>query len=244
METDCSGIMWEQHCDKQVESVGFKPVGEEWQSCYCHPALRLFLVAYLDDLKMAGPKDNLDKGWSLLLKGRDIEPPVPIGVYLGCGHEEGTMKIGDITARTVTYNMEDFLSSCVDCCLELAGNGVKLRRLLLLSWLRIREPHPKELLVNLVRAVNVRGENTPFQPTFTNRRKTSIGMCRQGRRWLMSAMAPPTTPATGSCMPCLILSKWSMTRPKTAVVRIVRIMGGRPLLHLMLVVFNLLLLRF
>ena len=40
-----------------------------------------------------------------------------------------------------------------------------------------------------------------------------------------------------------------MTRPKTVVVmllllRIVRIMGGRPLLRLMLVVFNLLLLRF
>ena len=36
------------------------------------------------------------------------------------------MKIGDITAITMTYNMEDFLSSCVDRYLELAGNGVKL----------------------------------------------------------------------------------------------------------------------
>ena len=76
---------------------------------------------------MSGPKENLGKGWPLIRKGLDIEPPVPIGVYLGCSHEEGTMKIGDITARTMTYNMEDFLSSCVDRYLELAGNGIKLK---------------------------------------------------------------------------------------------------------------------
>ena len=94
---------------------------------YFHPALRLFLVVYVDDSKMAGQKDNLDKVWSLLRTGLDIEPPVPIGVYLGCTHEEGTMKIGDVIARTMTYNMEYFLSSCVDRYLELAGNGVKLQ---------------------------------------------------------------------------------------------------------------------
>ena len=63
----------------------------------------------------------------LYSRGLVIETPVPIGVYLGCGHEEGTMKVGDILARTMTYNMEDFLTSCVDRYLELAGNGVKLR---------------------------------------------------------------------------------------------------------------------
>ena len=122
-----SGTMWEQHCDTHVKSVGFAPVGEEWHSCYFHHKLRLFLVIYVDDFKMAGPKDNLPNGWSLLQKGLVIETPVPIGVYLGCGHEEGTMKVGDIVARTMTYNMEDFLTSCVDRYLELAGDGVKLR---------------------------------------------------------------------------------------------------------------------
>eukprot|EP00972_Heterocapsa_arctica_P014359 2112435-Heterocapsa_arctica.AAC.1 len=50
-----------------------------------------------------------------------IEPPTPAGVYLGCGHEVGVIKMGCVLARTVTYNMEDFLSSCVDRYLELAG---------------------------------------------------------------------------------------------------------------------------
>ena len=82
---------------------------------------------YVDDFKMAGPKGNLASGWSLLQKGLVIETPVPIGIYLGCGHEGGTMKVGGIVARTMTYDMEDFLASCVDRYLELAGNGVKLR---------------------------------------------------------------------------------------------------------------------
>ena len=64
-----SGTMWEQHCDKHVKSVGFKSVGGEWRSCYFHPALRLYVVVYVDDFKMAGPKDNIDKGWLLLRKG-------------------------------------------------------------------------------------------------------------------------------------------------------------------------------
>ena len=82
---------------------------------------------YVDDFKLSGPKENLSKGWSLIRKGIDVEPPVPIGVYLGCSHEEGTMKVGNIVARTMTYNMEYFLTSCVDRYLELAGNGVKLK---------------------------------------------------------------------------------------------------------------------
>ena len=61
-----SGTMWEVHCDKHVQSVGFKLVGEEWQSCYFHPTLKLYLVVYVDDFKLSGPKGNLSKGWSLI----------------------------------------------------------------------------------------------------------------------------------------------------------------------------------
>ena len=91
-----------------MSSVGFAPVGEEWPSCYFQYKLRLFFVIYVDDFKMAGPKDNLSSGWSLLQKGLVIETPVPIGVYLGCGHEEGTMKVGDVLARTMITTWRTF----------------------------------------------------------------------------------------------------------------------------------------
>ena len=57
-----AGTMWEQHCHKAVQKVGFKPVGDEWPSLYFHPQLKLLLVVYVDDLKLAGPSQNLKRG--------------------------------------------------------------------------------------------------------------------------------------------------------------------------------------
>eukprot|EP00972_Heterocapsa_arctica_P048290 7121572-Heterocapsa_arctica.AAC.1 len=54
----------------------------------------MYLVIYVDDFKLAGPTYNLKSGWSLLQKGLTIETPVRVGVYLGCGHEVGTIKVG------------------------------------------------------------------------------------------------------------------------------------------------------
>ena len=53
-----SGTMWEQHCDKKVQEIGFKPIGEEWPSVYFHDELKLLLVIYVDDLKLAGPSEK------------------------------------------------------------------------------------------------------------------------------------------------------------------------------------------
>ena len=61
-----AGTMWEQHCDKHVREVGFMPVGDEWPSMYFEKELKLLLVIYVDDLKLAGPAQNLTKGWEML----------------------------------------------------------------------------------------------------------------------------------------------------------------------------------
>eukprot|EP00972_Heterocapsa_arctica_P112592 16432675-Heterocapsa_arctica.AAC.1 len=76
-----------QNIDTPVRKVGFRSVSEEWPSCYVHDKFKLHLVIYVDDFKLAGPTCNLKKGWSLLMEGLTIEPPTPVGVYLGCGHE-------------------------------------------------------------------------------------------------------------------------------------------------------------
>ena len=68
-------------------------------------------------------------GWEFLRKGLSIEPEKPAGLYLGCKHEVGTIKLpSGRMATSMTYNMEEFLTSCVDRYLELAGgNAVRLR---------------------------------------------------------------------------------------------------------------------
>ena len=60
-----SGTCWERHCGRHQRSVGFELVSEIWPSCYMHKEHGLFLVVYVDDFKLAGPKDKIALGWSL-----------------------------------------------------------------------------------------------------------------------------------------------------------------------------------
>ena len=84
-----SGGIWEQHCTKQLESIGFTAVLPEiWQSVFYHPELDLLLVVYVDDFKMAGPSANLEEGWKRISKVIDMDPAEALGRYFGCHHQE------------------------------------------------------------------------------------------------------------------------------------------------------------
>ena len=127
-----AGTYWEQKCDAHCKKVGFVPIGPEWPSCYFHPDLRLLLVVYVDDFKLAGPKANMKRGWELLRQDLDIEPEKVIdskgAVYLGCRQEVNTIKLpSGRLATAMTYNMEEFLESCVNKYIELAGPGTKIK---------------------------------------------------------------------------------------------------------------------
>jgi hypothetical protein len=66
--------------------VGFVLI-REWRSCYWHEKLRLHLVVYVDDFKMAGPKENMTEGWRLIQKGVNMGKVESVGLYLGCNHK-------------------------------------------------------------------------------------------------------------------------------------------------------------
>ena len=85
---DAGGI-WEQHCTKQLTSAGWVAVLPEiWQSMFYHPELDLLLVVYVDDFRIAGPTDNMEKGWKTISDVIDMDPPEPCGRYFGCNHFE------------------------------------------------------------------------------------------------------------------------------------------------------------
>ncbi len=124
-----SGSFWEEHCDVRVKIAGFEPMGATWPSTYFHPKLKLYLVIYVDDFKLAGPKENLAKGWSLLQDDITIEKPQPIGLFLGCTHEMGSFKLpSGKLATSMTYNMEGFLVQCTERYTELAGGNVRFKK--------------------------------------------------------------------------------------------------------------------
>ena len=127
-----AGTFWEQKCDDHCKKVGFVAIGPEWPSCYFHPELKLLLIVYVDDFKLAGPEHNIKKGWSLLKKGLEIEPEKTIdekgAVYLGCRLKRSKLKLpSGKMATSMTYDMEEFLDSCVAKYVELAGPGTKVK---------------------------------------------------------------------------------------------------------------------
>ena len=124
-----SGTMWEQHCDKKVQEIGFKPIGEEWPSMYFHGELKLLLVIYVDDLKLAGPSENLAKGWEMLRTVLRIEPETDLGLYLGCVLSQGETQLHNgKKVKTITYNMEGLLKLSVEKYLDIIGKDTKLKK--------------------------------------------------------------------------------------------------------------------
>ncbi len=104
-----SGTFWEKHADKALKKVGFKPIAESWSSCYFNDSNGMYLVLYVDDFLMSGPEENMEKAWADIAAVINIEDPGPIGLYLGCVHEEGAVEMDDgRKIRTMTFNQESF----------------------------------------------------------------------------------------------------------------------------------------
>ena len=114
-----SGGHWEKHCAAALRKAGFEALSP-WRSTFWHPKLKLMLVVYVDDFKMAGPKGNLSMGWQLIRKHITTDEPKPAGKCLGCQHDISRVNKGGAKLTTVEYNMEDFLVQCVEAYLNLA----------------------------------------------------------------------------------------------------------------------------
>ena len=82
-----SGGLWERHCEAMLIEVGFTmPDPEGCPSVFFHPELKLLLVDYVDDFKMAGPIESMSKGWQLIASKIDMDTPGKVNRYLGCDH--------------------------------------------------------------------------------------------------------------------------------------------------------------
>ena len=96
----------------------------EWRSCYIHDRLGVVLVIYVDDFKVAGPKDSMKEAWALLRSGSDkldMDDPQSLDSYLGCKHHIIPAKAPDGTPVTrIEYDMEPFLVTCLKAYEDLA----------------------------------------------------------------------------------------------------------------------------
>ena len=84
---------------------------------------KVLLIVYVDDFKAAGPVAAVEQTWKDL-KEIDMDPPTEADRFLGCNHRRVVRK--DENGNKVVemhYDMCDFMQSCCDRYLELAGKS-------------------------------------------------------------------------------------------------------------------------
>ena len=80
-----AGLLWERQFEKILLKHGWEKI-PNWECLFVHREKGLFLSVYVDDIKLAGKKQNLDPMWKLLNKEVDLGEPTSFldHVYLGC----------------------------------------------------------------------------------------------------------------------------------------------------------------
>ena len=80
-----AGLLWERQFEKILLGHGWEKVSN-WECLFVHRKKGLFLSVYVDDIRLAGKKQNIDPMWKVLNKEVDLGEPTSFldRVYLGC----------------------------------------------------------------------------------------------------------------------------------------------------------------
>ena len=79
-----AGLLWERQFEKILLKYGWEKVSN-WECLFVHREKGLFLFVYVDDIKLAGKKQNIDPMWKVLNKDVGLGEPTSFfdHVYLG-----------------------------------------------------------------------------------------------------------------------------------------------------------------
>ena len=80
-----AGLLWERQFENILLKHGWEKI-PNWECLFVHREKELFLSVYVDDIKLAGKKHNIDPLWKVLNKEVDLGKPTSFldHVYLGC----------------------------------------------------------------------------------------------------------------------------------------------------------------
>ena len=84
-----AGLLWERQIEKILLKYGWEKVSK-WDCLFVHREKGLFLSVYVDDIKLAGKKENINPMWKVLNKEVDLGNPTSFldHVYLGCSQRQ------------------------------------------------------------------------------------------------------------------------------------------------------------
>ena len=80
------GLLWEGQFEKVLLEHGWEKV-PNWECLFVNREKGLFLSVYVDEIKMAGQKQNLDPMWKILMKDVDLGEPTSFLDHVNSGQD-------------------------------------------------------------------------------------------------------------------------------------------------------------
>ena len=131
------GPLWEMQFENILLKYGWEKVSN-WESLFVHFEKGLFLSAYVDDIKLAGKKQNINPTWNVLNKELELGEPTSFldHVYLVCAKRQCEI------CKVIVDNYRTMFESRIS-----AGATEKIpfpQNLRISSWSYDREGHAKK----------------------------------------------------------------------------------------------------
>ena len=105
----CMVILWQDYHGKgNLRKSYCSTAGEKvsnWECLFVHREKGLFFAVYVDDIKLAGKKQNIDPMWKVLNKQVELEEPTSFldHVYLGCTQRQCETSKDIVDNRTTMF---------------------------------------------------------------------------------------------------------------------------------------------
>ena len=102
-----AGLVWERQFEKILLQHGWEKV-PNWECLFVHREKGSFLSVYVDDIKLAGKKQNIDPMWKLLNKEVNLGEPTSFldHVYLGCTQRQCEVSQNIVDNYRAILNLE------------------------------------------------------------------------------------------------------------------------------------------
>ena len=134
-----AGLLWERQLEKILLKHGWEQI-PNWECLFVHREKGLFLSVYVDDIKLAGKKQNINPIWKVLNNVVDLgEPTSFLDTYLsGVGSELTFFFCADLfLLQLVSFTVD----SAIHCNRRGEGNEHPHTRLFLDTFTHVHTSH-------------------------------------------------------------------------------------------------------
>ena len=165
-----TGLLWERQFEKILLMHGWEKI-PNWECLFVHREKGLFFSVFVDDMKLAGKKENIDPMWKVL--NQEVDLGEPTSSFLGCtrrqceiskdivdkyrtmfepqisaGRTEKLLSSEKLRISSWSYDMEGHTKKCVELCCEFANKTTQ--QLYKVSTSCMDDHHFKEEELNLL----------------------------------------------------------------------------------------------